>query len=68
MNIGLPLLEADILHEVDGGSEIEVDLKEGKIAIGPRTFASRPPPPFMLEILGEGGLINYLRRKRVERV
>lgn len=68
MNIGLPLLEADIVDEVQDGMEIEVDLKEGKIKIADRTFDSKPPPRFMLEILSEGGLMNYLRKKRNARV
>ena len=65
-NVGVPLLEAPGITElVENGDEIEVDMENGCIttANGEKvTF--KKLPPFMLEILEQGGLIEYLKNKR----
>ncbi|OPX93156.1 MAG: 2,3-dimethylmalate dehydratase small subunit [Syntrophorhabdus sp. PtaU1.Bin002] len=62
-NKGLALLEADIVNEVDEGEEIEVDVTTGVIKLKTREVIAKPIPPFMVELINEGGLINYLRKK-----
>ena len=65
-NVGVPLLEAPGITElVEDGDEIEVDMDEGIItASNGETIAFKKLPPFMLEILEQGGLIEYLKNKR----
>jgi len=65
-NKGLALLEADIFDEVEQGEEIEVDITTGVIKWRAREVKAKPIPPFMIELINEGGLINYLRRKLEE--
>ena len=62
-NKGLALLEADIYDLVQDGDEIEVDLSTGAIRCGSSQVIAKPIPPFMVELINEGGLINYLKKK-----
>lgn len=66
INLGLPVLECP--EAVDGtqqGDEVEVDLATGTIRNLTRgaAFQAKPFPPFMLEVLASGGLIEYTKRK-----
>jgi 3-isopropylmalate/(R)-2-methylmalate dehydratase small subunit len=62
-NKGLALLEADIYDLVKDGDEIEVDISTGIIRCGESEVTAKPIPPFMVELINEGGLINYLKKK-----
>jgi 3-isopropylmalate/(R)-2-methylmalate dehydratase small subunit len=61
-NKGLALLEADVYDLVQDGEIVEVDLSSGVIKAGGREVKAKPIPPFMLELIREGGLINHLRK------
>ena len=65
-NVGVPLLEAPGITElVEDGDEIEVDMDKGTItSMNGKTITFKKLPPFMLEILEQGGLIEYLKNKR----
>lgn len=63
-NVGVPLLEAPITEIVEDGDEIEVDMEKGTIISNGETITFKKLPPFMLEILEQGGLIEYLKNKR----
>ncbi|WP_462315734.1 3-isopropylmalate dehydratase small subunit [Methanobrevibacter sp.] len=65
-NVGVPLLEAPgITKIIENGDEIEVDMDEGIItASNGEKIEFKKLPPFMLEILNQGGLIEYLKNKR----
>jgi 3-isopropylmalate/(R)-2-methylmalate dehydratase small subunit len=66
INIGLPVLECkDISTAVKTGDTLSVDFEAGKmenISNG-KKFQVDKLPPFILEILADGGLIENLRRK-----
>ena len=64
--MGVPLLEAPGITElVKDGDEIEVDMESGTItSMNGETITFKKLPPFMLEILEQGGLIEYLKNKR----
>jgi 3-isopropylmalate/(R)-2-methylmalate dehydratase small subunit len=66
-NQALGLLEADICDAVSAGETIEVDLATGLIKTARAEVQALPIPPFMLELISEGGLINHLRRQLEER-
>lgn len=66
-NRGLALIEADIWDKIQEGEEIEVDLATGIIKWKTDRVKAKPIPPFMQELIGEGGLINYLKKKMEER-
>lgn len=65
-NVGVPLLEAPGISElVENGEEIDVDMDNGIITNeNGESIEFKKLPPFMLEILEKGGLIEYLKQKR----
>jgi 3-isopropylmalate/(R)-2-methylmalate dehydratase small subunit len=62
-NKGLALLEADIVHKVKDGDVLKVDLLAGKISGPGIDVVAKPIPSFMIELINEGGLMNYLKKK-----
>jgi 3-isopropylmalate/(R)-2-methylmalate dehydratase small subunit len=62
-NKGLALLEADVVDAVEQGEEIEVDVATGVIRWKNGEAKAKPIPPFMEELIREGGLIPYLKKK-----
>ncbi len=65
-NMGLPIFESAELWElVIDGEEIEVDGDVGKIVLsGGRTLTVTPIPPFMQELIEDGGLMQHIAKKR----
>lgn len=64
INIGLPLIEAkNVSKNVSEGDIIEIDVDSGilKDLATEEEFEIKPLPEFMLGIMNEGGLINYLK-------
>jgi len=66
INLGLPILIAPgVTKIVEQGDELEINLETGEIKnlrTG-QTIKAKPLPPFMMEILKAGGLIQYLKKK-----
>ena len=68
-NVGLPLLESpEAPDDVEGGDALEVELDSGNIRDLTRgkSFQANPIPPFMQELIRDGGLMNHIA-KRLER-
>jgi 3-isopropylmalate/(R)-2-methylmalate dehydratase small subunit len=66
INIGLPVIECKgISSAVESGDELAVDFEAGKIQNVSKGKSFQVPklPPFIMEILTDGGLIENLRRK-----
>jgi len=66
INIGLPVLECpEISRRVNEGEFIEVYLEEGIVKVPERslTFQASKLPSFILDIIREGGLIQFLKRQ-----
>jgi 3-isopropylmalate/(R)-2-methylmalate dehydratase small subunit len=67
-NIGLPIFESrDLWDMVSDGQEIEVDGDSGSIMIlnsnkGPLRI--EPIPPFMQELVSDGGLMKHIAKKK----
>ena len=65
-NIGLPIFEsAEASEKVREGDEIEIDADRGLIRnITTREeYKANPIPPFMQELIDAGGLIEWTKRK-----
>ena len=68
-NIGLPIFESrDLWDMVSDGQEIEVDGDNGSIRIldsnrGPLRID--PIPPFMQQLVSDGGLMKHIAKKKV---
>jgi 3-isopropylmalate/(R)-2-methylmalate dehydratase small subunit len=66
INIGLPVIECPGISEaVKTGDEISLDLETGKIQnlTSKKSLQGTKMPPFMMEILADGGLIENLRKR-----
>jgi len=66
INIGLPVVECKgISTAVNDGDEISVDLEKGEIKnlSTKKTLKGTKMPPFIMEILSDGGLIENLRKR-----
>ena len=66
LNIGLPILECEeAVKQTNCGDVLEVELATGEIRNLTRNkcFTAKPYPPFMLELISTGGLIEYTKRK-----
>jgi len=66
INIGLPILECpEAVTGTEAGQTLEVELETGTIRnldTG-RVFQARPYPPFMVDIISAGGLIEFTRKE-----
>jgi 3-isopropylmalate/(R)-2-methylmalate dehydratase small subunit len=66
INIGLPVIECKgISSAVKTGDELAVDFEAGKIEnlSNGKKFQVEKLPPFIMQILADGGLIENLRRR-----
>ena len=63
INVGLPVLIADT-DNIDSGDELEVDLEKGVIRNLSKgvEIRAKPLPEFMLRILNEGGLVDFVKK------
>ncbi|MCS7019858.1 MAG: 3-isopropylmalate dehydratase small subunit [Cytophagales bacterium] len=63
INIGLPLLEIPH-HDIQTGDELEIDLSSGTVhnKTTGKYYQATPLPRVMMDILAEGGLVNYLKK------
>ncbi|MHB1159923.1 MAG: 3-isopropylmalate dehydratase small subunit [Chloroflexota bacterium] len=64
INTGLPILicpeAVDVARE---GSQIEVDLDAGTVAVDGRLFSAQRFPPFLQEVISRGGLMEYVKER-----
>jgi len=65
INIGLPLVECDI--EAKEGDEIEVDFEAGKVTSSSKEYEFKPLPEFLLNLINEGGLVSYVKKRLKEK-
>ncbi|HXZ23141.1 MAG TPA: 3-isopropylmalate dehydratase small subunit, partial [Methanomassiliicoccales archaeon] len=65
INVGLPLVVcASAAEEIKEGETVEVDLERGVVrAPSGKELKFDPLPPFLVEILEQGGLVPYVRKR-----
>ena len=69
-NIALPLLESvEADEDISDGDRISVDLVAGRFENLTRgkSYSARPIPPFMEQLIREGGLVEYIRKEKLAR-
>ena len=66
INIGLPVIEADILDNVDEKDELALRFDDGIIRnlTKDEEYQFNPLPEFMQKLLESGGLINYIKKQK----
>ena len=70
LNLGLPLLESPEAAEmIREGDQVRVNLSTGEISdlTQKKKFTAKPIPPFMQELIRDGGLIRHLQKKKMKR-
>ncbi len=66
INIGLPIIEcAEAARTIDAGDTVEVDFDSGIIRDLTKgtEFQGQAFPPFMQQLIKEGGLVSYINSK-----
>ncbi len=64
INSGLPILVLEDTSEIRNGDELEVNVEAGDIydATTGKKYKVSPLPPFVMEIINDGGLIPHLKK------
>ncbi len=65
INVGLPIIQADVVDLVKNGDDIEIDLSKGLVKIHGSNVQGEKLPPFLQRILEDGGLVEHRRRHPV---
>jgi len=67
INQGLLLVESrEAVEAYKEGNEIKLEVEQGRLTVGDRTFSFPKLPPEILAIRDAGGLLPYVRRKLEE--
>ncbi len=64
-NIGLPLVEIET-KGIDENDALEIDIGRGSVKNLTKNtaFSGKPLPPFMQQLLKEGGVVNYFKKHK----
>lgn len=67
INIGLPIVEAEI--EASMGDDLEIDFDSGEITNSTtgKQYTAKPLPPFMQQLISAGGLMSFVKQLRESR-
>ena len=66
INIGVPVLECpDVYDKLDLNDELEINLETGEVKdlTKGETYRANPVPPFLIEIIDKGGLLEVLKAR-----
>lgn len=62
-NTGLPIFELAETDTIKEGDTIAISMESGEVKNGAKTYKFTPIPPFMQELIGCGGLMNYAKKE-----
>ncbi len=65
INVGLPIIQADIFNLVEKGDEIEVDRSAGLVKAPEGVVQGMRLPPFLQQIHEDGGLVEHRRKNPI---
>ncbi len=64
INLGLPVIESpEAVDAIAPGDAVEVDLEAGEVRVNGRALRVPRYPPFVLELIRDGGLIPHIRKQ-----
>src|SRR3989338_530416 len=68
INVGLPFLQLEEADKIKEGDLLEIDLTGGiiKNLSAGKTYKTEPFPQFLEEIIKQGGLMNYIKRRCIK--
>ncbi|MBN1214321.1 MAG: 3-isopropylmalate dehydratase small subunit [Candidatus Lokiarchaeota archaeon] len=69
INIGLPIIEFQDISMINTGDELEINFNEGNLKniTNASEFKINKMPKFLQEIISIGGLVNYAKKKILEK-
>jgi 3-isopropylmalate/(R)-2-methylmalate dehydratase small subunit len=64
-NMGLPIFELEEASQIKEGELVTIDLDAGTVedVDAEKTYNFTPIPPFMQELLADGGLMNFAKKE-----
>jgi 3-isopropylmalate/(R)-2-methylmalate dehydratase small subunit len=68
INVGLPILESpEAAEDAESGHQLAIELESGRIQnlTTGAVYRAEPYPPFMMDIINAGGLVNYTQQRLV---
>jgi len=70
INIGLPFVELKDSQKINAGDILEIDLSSGLIKnlTQNQVYQAQGFPKFLQEIVGDAGLINYIKKRKKDYV
>jgi 3-isopropylmalate/(R)-2-methylmalate dehydratase small subunit len=64
INLGVPAIRCpEAVDAARRGSRIRIEIESGTIDVDGHVFRATALPPFMVELLGEGGLAPWIRKR-----
>ncbi len=67
VNLGLPAIPCpEAVAAARPGSSVRIETESGAVHVDGRAFGAPPLPDFMLELLGAGGLVPWIRARLPE--
>jgi 3-isopropylmalate/(R)-2-methylmalate dehydratase small subunit len=65
LNLGLPVMVCPVTEEISAGDRLAVDLAKGEVVneTRGRVLSGEALPPFLLDMLADGGLVPHLEKK-----
>ncbi len=64
INIGLPIAIApEAVAAIADGDRVRVDFDRGVVSVRGRDYSAQPFPPFVQELVAQGGLVEFVRRE-----
>ena len=65
INIGLPFLESKEVDKINDGDLLEIDISRGiiKNLSTNQEYKTQPFPQFLQEIIGQDGLMNWIKKR-----
>jgi 3-isopropylmalate/(R)-2-methylmalate dehydratase small subunit len=65
INLGLPVIECpEAVAALETGAQVRIDLEAGRLEVGDQAFTFPAYPPFVLELIRDGGLIPHIRKQQ----
>ncbi|MDD5544739.1 MAG: homoaconitate hydratase [Acidobacteriia bacterium] len=63
LNLGIPLYESDELNDrVQDGQELSFDAEHSSLTVDGKTYALKPMPGFVHQIIREGSIIDFVKK------
>ncbi len=65
VNLGIvPFVSEEVVDALEDGDRVQFDLQKGLVVWDGEVFRLTPPPPFLLEALKAGSMLEYFKRHR----